>query len=132
MSARKEVPSLDCRKCSRKKIVGEKTEVAHIGLIVVTTMVLAQNPEVVPLNFNAFGNTYGEWSARWWRWALSIPADQNPLLDTTGANCSEGQGGQIWFLAGVFGGAATHSCTVSGGKALFFPNSQHRRRGRSG
>ena len=88
------------------------------------TTALAQasdHPEAVPLAVNAFGNTYGEWSARWWQSALSIPADTNPLLDPTGAHCAEGQGGQVWFLAGTLGCAATRSCSVPGGKALFFP-----------
>lgn len=95
-----------------------------LGLIVASTTALAQaadHPEVVPLAVNAFGNTYGEWSARWWQWALSIPEDTNPLLDLTGAHCTKGQGGQVWFLAGTLGGAATRSCTVPGDKALFFP-----------
>ena len=33
------------------------------------------------------GQTYGEWSATWWQWALAIPVPNNPLLDTTGQNC---------------------------------------------
>lgn len=80
-----------------------------------------QSP-VVPRNSSAYGNTYGEWSARWWQWLLSIPEDTNPNLDTTGENCAEGQAGPVWFLAGLFGsGKVTRNCTVLAGKALFFP-----------
>lgn len=78
-----------------------------------------------------FGKTYGEWSGLWWQWALSIPADQNPLLDETGANCDVGQKGKVWFLAGNFGddpnthdvdeGVSERTCTIPAGKALFFP-----------
>src|SRR2546430_5217700 len=64
------------------------------------------NPGVVPPDSNEFGNSYGEWSARWWQWLLSIPNSTNPNLDTTGANCAVGQTGQVWFLAGTFGGPA--------------------------
>lgn len=28
--------------------------------------------EVVPPDSVELGNTYGEWSARWWQWLLSI------------------------------------------------------------
>ena len=68
-----------------------------------------------------FGATYGEWSARWWQWALSIPAAVNPILDTTGANCAQGQVDDVWFLGGTFGGTVTRSCTVPPGKPIFFP-----------
>jgi len=68
-----------------------------------------------------FGATYGEWSARWWQWLLSIPAAVNPNLDTTGANCAQGQEDDVWFLAGTFGGTVTRTCTIPAGKPIFFP-----------
>ena len=52
---------------------------------------------------------------------LSIPEARNPNLDTTGANCAEGQTGKVWFLAGTFGGFVIRACTVPAGRALFFP-----------
>ena len=94
-----------------------------IGLLMVgTTPVFAEDEDerVVERNSNTFGNTYGEWSAQWWQWVLSIPAATNPNLDTTGANCGMGQAGPVWFLAGAFGGTFTRFCTVPAGKALFF------------
>lgn len=77
--------------------------------------------QVVPPQARAFGSTQGEWGARWWQWALSAPAADNPVLDSTGADCGVGQSGQVWFLAGTFGGSATRSCTVPAGRGLFFP-----------
>ena len=79
------------------------------------------NPGVLPVHSNAFGNSYGEWSARWWQWLLAIPAATNPNLDPTGADCAQGQGGKVWFLAGTFGDTVVRSCTVPNGKAIFFP-----------
>jgi hypothetical protein len=79
------------------------------------------NPQVFPPGFNPYGNTYGEWSARWWQWALSIPAATNPTLDATGANCAEDQIGRVWFLAGSSGGTFDRTCPVPAGQALFFP-----------
>jgi hypothetical protein len=96
-----------------------------LGLSMGADVALAQvlgNPEVVQPNSNEFGNTYGEWSGRWSQWLLSIPEATNPAVDATGANCAEGQSGQVWFLAGTFGGpAVTRSCTIPGGKDLLFP-----------
>ena len=57
---------------------------------------------VYPPGSNPLGVTYGEWTAKWWQWLLSIPGPVNPNLDTTGANCAQGQSGPVWFLAGRF------------------------------
>lgn len=77
---------------------------------------------IIPVNAEAYGNGYGEWSARWWQWLLSIPEARNPAIDTTGANCAQKQSGPVWFLAGLFNaGSVTRICTVPSGKALFFP-----------
>lgn len=78
----------------------------------------AAPPVVEP---TTYGTTYGELSARWWQWLLSIPAAKNPNLDTTGANCALGQYDDVWFLAGAFGGTVVRSCTVPAGKPIFFP-----------
>jgi hypothetical protein len=80
------------------------------------------NPGVQPINSKPHGLSYGEWSARWWQWILSIPAETNPNLDTTGENCGEGQSGHVWYLAGSFGGGPyLRTCTVPTGTSLFFP-----------
>jgi len=95
-----------------------------LGLMMPTTTPQAQsngNPGVIPPIARPYGLSYGQWSAKWWQWALSIPEATNPLLDSSGANCAEGQAGPVWFLAGTFGGSATRTCTVPDGKALLFP-----------
>jgi hypothetical protein len=88
--------------------------VGVVLVVVVGLLVAAMTPVAQA------GSTYGEWSARWWQWTLSIPAATNPSLDETGANCTEGQIGQVWFLAGSLGGTFDRACTVPPGKALFF------------
>lgn len=68
------------------------------------------------------GKTYGEWSVAWWQYALETPADNNPLLDPTGANCNFGQSGAVFFLVSTNGGTATRNeCRVPAGKILFLP-----------
>jgi hypothetical protein len=103
--------------------------VAFLALVVVTvpqTFAAGRNlnPGVMPPNSMSHGMSYAEWSAAWWRWALSLPADQNPFFDETGcANGANGQLGSVWFLTGVISvsGTAVRDCTVPAGKALFFP-----------
>ncbi len=67
------------------------------------------------------GVSSGDWGARWWQWALNVPAATNPLFDETGASCAEGQAGEVWFLAGNFGGTVVRDCTVPAGKDVFVP-----------
>jgi hypothetical protein len=98
----------------RKLIMNSGSEIRVIlgvvGLIFTmstgTASALADNEgnfEVVPPNSVQFGNTYGEWSARWRQCLVSIPAATNPNLDPTGANCALGKRVQYGFLAGTFG-----------------------------
>jgi hypothetical protein len=79
------------------------------------------NPGVLPPSSHPYGKSYGEWANSWWQWADSIPMSVNPLIDPTGANCAQGQSGQVWFLAGSPSGSYDRSCTVPAGKAVFFP-----------
>jgi hypothetical protein len=98
--------------------------VISIGLIGAATIAGAQADErVFELDSSPYGNTYGEWSARWWQWLTAIPKATNPNYDSTGANCPVGQVGPVWFLAGTFDSAPpkiTRSCTIPHGKALLF------------
>jgi len=83
------------------------------------------NPGVLPIHSNAFGKTYGEWAAEWWKWALSFPLNVNPLFDETGEFQDQGQSGQVWFLGSSVGfGEWVRECEVPAGKAIFFPITQ--------
>jgi hypothetical protein len=88
------------------------------------------NPGILPPNSKAFGKSYGEWSAEFWKWLYSMPTDQHPLFET--ADCSQNQAGKVWFLGGTFivvaepdtgvvVGTADRDCEVPTGTALFFP-----------
>ena len=76
---------------------------------------------IFPPQSHPYGQSYGEWVVDWWQWVLSIPADRNPLLDTTGEFAGESQHGPVWFVAGTFGDSVERSYTVPQGKALFVP-----------
>ena len=76
---------------------------------------------VLPSTAHPYGHTYSEWGAKWWQWAVTQPAASNPVLDSTGAYCAQGQSGPVWFLAGTFGGSVTRDCTVPTGKGMLVP-----------
>lgn len=67
--------------------------------------------------------SYSDWAALWQQWAFGTPADHNPVLDTTGADCAVNQPVPgVFFLAGTFDGSAvTRSCTVPVGTAFLAP-----------
>lgn len=61
-------------------------------------------------------------TVQWWQWIVSIPPEDNPLLDSTGEKCQEGNMGNIFFLVGTLGGSAVvRECTISEGQEIFFP-----------
>jgi hypothetical protein len=95
-------------------------------LLVPLSTALAEDnssPGVLPPNSHPFGHTYGEWSARWWQWAYSLPVDNHPIIDPTGEKCGTAQTGPVWFLGGSFAGGTINrtGCVIPAGKALFFP-----------
>jgi len=80
------------------------------------------NPGILPPNSHPHGATYGEWAARWWQWALSIPADKSPFADPTGDHCGEGQAGSVWYLVPLAGPVqAVGHCEMPAGKSIFMP-----------
>lgn len=80
----------------------------------------AGNPQILPPGSNPHGLSYAEWSVKWWQWVFSLPADNNPILDT--GDCSVGQSGHVWFLGGAFVSTpVTRHCIIPPGTALFFP-----------
>src|SRR5919108_6168640 len=84
---------------------------------------LSSSPVIFPPDSQPYGLTYGEWTAKWWQWAHSIPAANNPMLDQTGKDCAQAQNqtGPVWFLAGTGAGSAERTCTIPGGKAILLP-----------
>lgn len=65
--------------------------------------------------------TNGQLALAWWEWAASEAGASNPVADTDGHACSVHQPGDVWFLAGTFGGRASRSCDVPAGREIFFP-----------
>jgi hypothetical protein len=83
------------------------------------TAAYAQEPSAVDVQVT---EPSPDLTAEWWQWALSFPVDENPLLDTTGEDCSKGDvSDDIFFLAGTAGGRAERECTISEGQAILIP-----------
>src|SRR5918992_3331538 len=40
-------------------------------------------------------------TTEWWQWIMSIPEEENPVTDKTGEDCSQGNFGDTFFLAGT-------------------------------
>lgn len=74
-------------------------------------------------NERPYGHSFGEWTVKWWQWAVSSPTDLNPVTDNTGKNGGVNQSGPVWFLAGTLGEnrAPIRKCKIPFGKALLFP-----------
>jgi hypothetical protein len=82
---------------------------------------MSSTPTPFPADTIQYNLTYGEWTARWWQWVVSIPEGRNPSADETGENCGEGQSGPVWFLAGTFGGLNIRNCDIPAGRSILFP-----------
>ena len=67
------------------------------------------------------GKTIGDWGHAWWQWASNFSSETNPIGQNGDVDCSAGQSGKVWFLAGTFGASATRTCSIPRGRALFFP-----------
>ncbi len=77
--------------------------------------------EILPPDEPWAGVTRGEWDARWWQWAISMPVDVNPGADATGERCGLGQSGPVFFLPGNFGiePPVERTCVVAEGTAIY-------------
>ena len=79
------------------------------------------NPAVYTPDSKPYGLSYEDWSTFWWQRVLFIPPDDNPNLDTSGADCAQGQSGPVWYLAGTFGGSAKRTCFITTGVSVLIP-----------
>ena len=96
--------------------------VSLIAAITIPLSASAQEDSITfPPDSQPYQRTYGEWTAEWWKWLLSIPTGDNPLNDPSGERCALGQQGPVWFLVGSGGGKAERECTIPAGMAILIP-----------
>lgn len=70
-----------------------------------------------------FGISFGQWTVRWWQWALSIPKNINPVTDKSGIYANTNQDERVWFLAGTWGEGekVKRYCSLPHNKAILIP-----------
>ena len=73
-----------------------------------------------------FKVTYGQWTVKWWHWALSTPKSISPIVDQSGEYASVNQPTEdVWFLAGKFGNEdrnlPNRFCKIPAGRSILFP-----------
>lgn len=76
---------------------------------------------LVPQSNQLLQDLYELSAKKWMGWVMGLPWSTGPVTDTTGAACSQGQSGRVWFLAGTGGGPVTRSCSIPKNRLLFFP-----------
>lgn len=77
------------------------------------------NPRVLPPDSRVQGLTYGEWSAKWWQYVLSIPTADNPLTGGTGNQCVYQRIGNVGLVAVDPLVGETIECQVPAGMILY-------------
>src|SRR5229473_1728255 len=79
------------------------------------------NPVLFESDAHPYGADMVTWGERASQWIWGTPADHNPLLDQTGADCGVGQQGPVWFIAPIAGPrvfTGTRTCTIPPQRAL--------------
>jgi hypothetical protein len=115
---------------SRRSIAGAAGVVIFALALAFTLLAAAPPAAANNATPNTYGKTIGNWGHAWWQWATNFSTADNPIeqpIVEDGqpkvgyVDCTAGQSGAVWFLAGTFGGEAVRTCSVQQGKALFFP-----------
>jgi hypothetical protein len=81
-----------------------------------------------PIDSKPYGLTYGQWSAKWWHWLLSIPRSKSPAIDEDGQNANVNQhDSNVFFLCqtveSMRGGKTAQDRTIfmRAGRSVFMP-----------
>lgn len=80
--------------------------------------------DIYPPGSKPYNLTYAEHSQNFWKWLLSIDADNSPMEDSTGEKCMNGQANSnssVFYLAQNSGGRSERTCEVPAGKGLLIP-----------
>jgi hypothetical protein len=96
------------------------TVVLLVSIVLVAYARGNANPRVLPPTSRVQGLTYGDWQAEWWKYVLSVPADQNPLAGAPDA-CIFRLVGNVGLVVGnsTLAPGTPIPCTVPVGTMLF-------------
>lgn len=79
------------------------------------------NPALFRKDASPFGVDMPTWAERLTQWVYRQPAEHNPVLDQTGADCGVDQSGPVWFIPPIEGPpvfVGTRHCDIPLGKAI--------------
>ncbi len=80
--------------------------------------------KIFPIESSPYGLPYEEHIKNFWKWQISLPADQGPVSDKTGERCAVGQANSnssVFYLSGGGGGNWDRTCKVPAGKGVLIP-----------
>lgn len=89
-----------------------------------TPVLASQSVNIFPPESKPYGLTFAEHQKHFWKWILSIPANESPVNDRTGEKCTNGQSNSnssVFYLSMNTGGISERTCKVPVGKGLFIP-----------
>jgi hypothetical protein len=92
--------------------------------LIVSPTAASTSINIFPPGSSPYGLAYPKHIENFWKWALGIPAKENPISDPTGERCAVGQSNtnsSVFFLTFNNGGVSDRVCKVPAGKALFIP-----------
>src|SRR5262245_37152054 len=89
-----------------------------VGCLLLGATKAVTTPGIAPPWSHPDGKSYSEWSAAWWTWAMSLPVDDHPFIDTPNFDITAGQSGHVWFLASPLGNIH-RMVTTPAGPAIF-------------
>lgn len=78
-------------------------------------------PRVVPVDEEAYGRSYEEWSAAWWQWALSIPRPDNPSSTPPARTVGRRRPRRCGSSPAPSAEGHGRTCAIPAGTPLFFP-----------
>lgn len=83
---------------------------------------------VFPIESRPYGLSYGEWSARWWQWLLSVTRSKSPAFDSSGDNANVNQyDPNVFFLCQTIDRIKegrtiqNRTITLKTGRSIFIP-----------
>jgi hypothetical protein len=92
--------------------------------LVLSSIAAATSLNIFPPGSKPYGLTYSKHIENYWKWALGIPAKENPINDQTGEKCATGQSNSnssVFYLTFNNGGTSERECKVPAGMALVIP-----------
>ena len=100
------------------------TVLVFVSSAVTLTVSASSSVNIFPPDSKPYNLTYADHAKNYWKWALSIPASENPVNDQTGEKCTNGQSNtssSVFYLTYNNGGKSERTCTVPAGKGLLIP-----------